>query len=143
MHVVRTKSQDVPPGEPGAVSYTHLDVYKRQVHEGDAAGDLGQSLGDGVLLAEDVDVAEVAEERVGEDIQQQAGGGSDDHLGQIAGGVLVQLTELEHLVSDRTAGDADDELQEEGGDGIADVYKRQCPKRSSSWPQASCMTLPS
>ena len=28
---------------------------------------------------------------------------------------------VEHLVSDRTAGDADDELQDEGGDGIARV----------------------
>lgn len=57
----------------GQIEEDDADGGGHAVHEGDAAGDLGQSLGDGVLLAEDVDVAEVAEERVGEDIQQQAG----------------------------------------------------------------------
>ena len=64
----------------GQIEEDDADGRGHAVHEGDAAGDLGQSLGDGVLLAEDVDVAEVAEERVGEDIQQQAGGSCDDHL---------------------------------------------------------------
>ena len=58
----------------GQIEEDDADGGGHAVHEGDAAGDLGQGLGDGVLLAEDVDVAEVAEERVGEDIQQQAGG---------------------------------------------------------------------
>lgn len=57
----------------GQIEDDDADGGGHAVHEGDAAGDLGQSLGDGVLLAEDVDIAEVAEERVGEDIQQQAG----------------------------------------------------------------------
>lgn len=81
----------------GQIEEDDADGRGHAVHEGDAAGDLGQSLGDGVLLAEDVDVAEVAEERVGEDIQQQAGGSCDDHLGQIAGVCLSSSRSLNTL----------------------------------------------
>lgn len=81
----------------GQIEEDDADGGGHAVHEGDAAGDLGQSLGDGVFLAEDVDVAEVAEERVGEDIQQQAGGGCGDHLGQIAGACLSSSRSLNTL----------------------------------------------
>ena len=105
----------------GKVEQDDADGGSYAVHEGDAAGDLGQGLGYGVLLTEDVNVAEVSEERVGEDVQQQAGTGSHDDLDQIAGAVAVEIAELEHLVGHRAAGDADEELQHEGGDGIARI----------------------
>ncbi len=78
-------------------------------------------------LAEDVDVAEVAEEGVGEHVQQQTGTRRHDHLDQIPGAVAVEVAELEHLVSDCTAGDADDELQDEGGDGITRITGQDRP----------------
>ena len=78
------------------------------VDEGDAAGDLGQSLGDGVFLTKNVHVAEIAEKRVGEDIQQQAGGTRSGDLEQVAGAAAVKIAELEDLVGDGTAGDADE-----------------------------------
>ena len=42
----------------GQIEEDDADGGGHAVHEGDAAGDLGQSLGDGVLLAEDEHVAE-------------------------------------------------------------------------------------
>ena len=82
------------------------DGGRNAVDEGDTAGDLGQSFCDGVLLTEDVDIAEIAEERVGDDVQQQAGRTSGSDLEQVAGAVAVEVTELEDLVCDGTAGDA-------------------------------------
>ena len=83
----------------GKVEQDDADGGSHAVHEGDTAGDLGQGLGYGVFLTEDVNVAEVAEERVGEDVQQQAGTGSQDDLDQVAGAVAVEIAELEHLVA--------------------------------------------
>ena len=49
------------------------------------ASDLGQRLCHGVLLPNDVHVAEVAKEGVGEHVQQQTGTRRADHLDQIPG----------------------------------------------------------
>ena len=82
---------------------------------------LGQRLCHGVFLTKDVHIAEVAQERVGQHVQQQAGTGRNDHLDEIAGAVLVEVAQLECLVRHGTAGDADDELEHKGGDGVARV----------------------
>ena len=89
----------------GQIEENDADGGGHAVDEGDAAGDLGQGLGDGVILTEDIYIAEVAEERVGKDVQQQAGGSGGGHLDEVAGGVLIQLAELEDLVGHCTAGD--------------------------------------
>ena len=101
------------------------------VHKGDAAGDLGQRLCHGVLLPKDVHVAEVAKEGVGEHVQQQTGTRRDDHLDQIPGAVTILIPQLEHLMCHGTAGDADDKLEHEGGNGVARVTGKDIRQRQT------------
>ena len=75
----------------GQIENDDADGGGHAVDEGDAAGDLGQGLGDGVILTEDIYVAEVAEERVGKDVQQQAGGSGGGHF-DAAGAQLNDTT---------------------------------------------------
>ena len=107
------------------------DGGKDGVHQRDAAGDLGGDAGQLHRLTENVPVAEVAEERVGEHIHQQAAERRADYRAQVSalvGGVPV--FQMEHLVGKRAADNADDELEDECGDGVAgvtghDVRQRQ------------------
>ena len=102
------------------------------VYKGDAACNFGQRLRHGVFLTKDVHIAEVAQERVGQHVQQQAGTGRNDHLDEIAGAVLVEVAQLECLVRHGTAGDADDELEHKGGDGIARVTGQNIGQRQTN-----------
>ena len=56
----------------GQIQQDDADGGDHAVDEGDASGNLAQGLGKGVFLTENVHVAEIAEERVGEDVEQQA-----------------------------------------------------------------------
>ena len=56
----------------GQIQQDDADGGGHAVDEGDASGDLAQGLGKGVFLTENVHVAEIAEERVSDDIEQQA-----------------------------------------------------------------------
>ena len=53
----------VQSGLDGQVQQHNADRRHQTVHQGDAARHSGQRLGGGVLLTEDVDVAEVAQQR--------------------------------------------------------------------------------
>ena len=58
-----------------AVSYTHLDVYKRQVYKGDAACNFGQRLCHGVFLTKDVHLS-----LIHISLEQSAAGQGVQHL---------------------------------------------------------------
>ena len=73
-------------------------------------------------MTKDIAVTEVAQERVGEHIDQQATECRADNGNVILNAVrCAEILQLEHLVSKHAADNADDEFKDKGGDGIARI----------------------
>ena len=106
----------------GQVQDDRADGGQQRVDKRNAAGDLGKDRGNLGRLAEDEAVAEVTDERVSKHVDQQAaeraGGDDQQILASVGGGVVFQVDDL---MRHKAADQADDELKDEGGDGITGV----------------------
>ena len=78
-------------GTKGEVENDRAQRRDKAVDEGNAAGDLTERLCNGVILSEDKDVAEVADEGVGDDIDQKAGSRRDDNLGKVRSFIFLRV----------------------------------------------------
>ena len=78
-------------GTKGEVENDRAQRRDKAVDEGNAAGDLTERLCNGVILSEDKDVAEVADEGVGDDIDQKAGSRRDDNLGEVRSFIFLRV----------------------------------------------------
>ena len=118
-------------GAQGDVQDDCADGGEQRVDQRDAAGDLGHDGDKLCRLAKDVQVAEIADERIGKHVDQQAaerrcrGGGHI--LDLVVGG---EGFEVDDLVGHRTADQADNKFQDKAGDGVArvtghDIRQRQ------------------
>ena len=109
-------------GAQGDVQDNGADGGEQGVDQRHTAGDLGHDGDELRGLAKDVQVAEVADERVGEHVDQQAAEGR-----RRDGGHVLELVagregpEVDDLVGHRAADQTDDEFQNKGRDGVARV----------------------
>ena len=109
-------------GAQGDVQDNGADGGEQGVDQRHTAGDLGHDGNELRGLAKDVQVAEVADERVGEHVDQQAAEGRRRDGGRVlelvAGG---EGPEVDDLVGHRAADQTDDKFQNKGRDGVARV----------------------
>ena len=116
------QARPVQGGADGQVQQHRAGGGDQAVHQGDPAGHAGQGLGHRVVLPENVNVAEIAQQRVGDDVDQQARPRRHrhpQHIRQAAGRVCG--VDPAQPVGRQPADHADDELEHEGGDGVARV----------------------